>query len=70
LFRSRDRSDQLTAQIRIALAADANAFPPVERSAGELFRSVPVLEWVAGDVDMPHQEYEPYIGAGSTWVFR
>jgi ribosomal protein S18 acetylase RimI-like enzyme len=58
----------MTAQIRIALAADANAFPVVERSAGELFRSVPGLEWVADDVDTPHQEYEPHIRAGSTWV--
>jgi ribosomal protein S18 acetylase RimI-like enzyme len=58
----------MTAQIRIALLPDANALPVVERSAGELFRSVPGLEWVADDVDMQPQEYEPHIQAGSTWV--
>lgn len=58
----------MTPRIRLALLPDATAFPAVERSAGELFRSVQGLMWVADDIDMPAQAYEPHIRAGSAWV--
>jgi GNAT superfamily N-acetyltransferase len=58
----------MTLRIRTALLPDATAFPAVERSAGELFRSVPGLAWVADDVDTPAHAYESHIRAASTWV--
>jgi hypothetical protein len=37
------------AVIRPAIAADAALLPEVERSAGESFRSIPDLAWLADD---------------------
>jgi len=38
-------------QIKQTRAADAAFLPTVERSAGEVFRTIPSLSWIADDDD-------------------
>lgn len=54
--------------VRLARAEDAEALPGVEDSAGELFRGLPDLSWVAEDVSAPPAFYAPLIEAGLVWV--
>ncbi|MDR2325521.1 MAG: GNAT family N-acetyltransferase [Acidovorax sp.] len=54
--------------LRLARLEDSAALPPIERSAAQLFKNVPGLEWLAdGDV-MSAQAHERLIAQGSVWV--
>jgi GNAT superfamily N-acetyltransferase len=58
----------MNAIIRIARPADAVQLPGIERSAGDSFRSVPDIAWVA-DHPVPPAEFNlPLIAAGTVWV--
>ncbi|MFJ2995209.1 GNAT family N-acetyltransferase [Pandoraea sp. NPDC087047] len=56
------------AHIRIATPGDAPALPPVDRSAGELFRSLPELAWLADGEGMPVARHRELIERGVVWV--
>jgi GNAT superfamily N-acetyltransferase len=54
--------------IRLAVRADAARLPDIERSAGELFSTIPALAWIAdGDV-MSAEAHGRFIQAGTCWV--
>mgnify|MGYP000053040848 CR=1 FL=1 len=54
--------------IRRARRDDAAALPAIERSAGEAFRSLPALSWIADDGVMPADEHRRVIDEGTCWV--
>lgn len=54
--------------IRIARAADAVLLPALERSAGESFRTVPDLAWVADGEDLSIERYGELIAGDATWL--
>lgn len=54
--------------IRKATAEDATSLPVLERSAGEAFRSVSGLEWIADDEVMSADHHAVYIDEGTVWV--
>ncbi len=51
-----------------ALPEDAALLPAIERSAGERFRSIPALAWIADADDLPVARYRALIAAGASWV--
>ncbi|MES2045063.1 MAG: GNAT family N-acetyltransferase [Pseudomonadota bacterium] len=53
---------------RLANAADAPFLPGVERSAGEAFRAIDDLAWVADTADLSVEGYAALIADGATWV--
>lgn len=53
--------------IRLAPQAHAALFPAIERSAGEAFRAIPDLAWIADHTVSPAEEYLPMIAAGTVW---
>jgi predicted N-acetyltransferase YhbS len=59
---------QMTVSIRLATPADAAMLPDIERSAGEIFREISGLEWIADDHVMTADQHLPAIFAGSVWV--
>src|SRR3569833_2363807 len=54
--------------IRLAEAADAPLLPAVERAAGEAFRAIDDLAWVADTADLSVEGYAALLAAGTTWV--
>jgi GNAT superfamily N-acetyltransferase len=54
--------------IRLAELADANELPELECSAGQRFRTVPHLAWLADGDDMPVDRHREYIEQGTEWV--
>src|SRR3569623_413962 len=54
--------------IRLAEAAHAPLLPAVERSAGEAFRAIDDLAWVADTADLSVEGYAALIAAGAAWV--
>ena len=54
--------------IRRARAQDATYLPDIERSAGERFRSLQELAWIADDDPTPIEEHLDHIAAGTVWV--
>lgn len=54
--------------IRHTRASEAELLPEVERSAGEAFRSVPGLAWVADDDVLGSGEHRRLAEAGTSWV--
>src|SRR5690242_5565878 len=54
--------------IRTATPADAPLLPAVEKSAGEAFRALPDLAWIASDDVASVDSYLPLIAAGTVWV--
>jgi ribosomal protein S18 acetylase RimI-like enzyme len=56
------------ASIRKARPEDAAVLPAVEQSAGELFRTLPDLAWIADDQNQPAEAYLPLIANGTVWV--
>jgi GNAT superfamily N-acetyltransferase len=58
----------MTIAIRLARPDDAVLLPAVEQSAGELFRGLPDLAWIADDQNQPAEAYLPLIANGSVWV--
>lgn len=53
---------------RLGRAKDAVSLPAVERSAGESFRDVPDLAWVADHGATPLEECLELISEGTVWV--
>ncbi|TQV92721.1 GCN5-related N-acetyltransferase (GNAT) domain-containing protein [Cordyceps javanica] len=54
--------------IRETTAADAEKLPAVERSAGQAFRSVPELAWIAEDDPQTIRRHLELIESGVSWV--
>jgi GNAT superfamily N-acetyltransferase len=55
-------------EIRAAKAGDAQLLPPIERSAGELFRSDSELAWIADDDVQDVDTHLNFIANGTAWV--
>jgi GNAT superfamily N-acetyltransferase len=55
-------------RIRPGRAADAATLPDIERSAGDAFRTVPDIAWVADEPVQPAEINLPLIAAGTVWV--
>lgn len=58
----------MTILIRPARPADAAALVTVEASAGELFRTLPDLAWIADEPLGAPEDFLPLIAAGTVWV--
>lgn len=58
----------MTIQVRQAVEADASFLPAIERSAGEVFRTVPHLAWIATEDVMSVDRHLAYIRTGTSWV--
>ena len=56
------------ASIRLADCADAVFLPGLEQSAGELFRTLPELGWIADEPIGSVEEFLPFIAAGMVWL--
>lgn len=54
--------------VRVARPQDADLLPEVEHSAGESFRAIPDLAWIADDDVMPAAAHLPHVEAGTAWV--
>jgi GNAT superfamily N-acetyltransferase len=54
--------------IRLAVAEDAQFLPTIEQSAGELFRTLPELAWIADEQIGTAEEFLPLVLAGTVWV--
>jgi len=54
--------------IRSARMEEAESLPAVERSAGELFSTVPGLAWIADDGVTPPADHRAAITDGTVWV--
>ncbi|MFA5963934.1 MAG: GNAT family N-acetyltransferase [Sphingomonas sp.] len=52
----------------MAHAADAPFLPAVERSAGEAFRAIDDLAWIADAEDLSVERYATLIAGGAAWV--
>lgn len=57
----------MSLHIRPARPDEAEVLPPIERSAGERFRSIGLDELADGD-DLPPEFHRPLAEQGSTWV--
>lgn len=58
----------MAALIRPANRSDAALLPDIERSAAELFRTVPALAWIADDDVLSPEVHLRFIAAGTAWV--
>ncbi|GEN98174.1 N-acetyltransferase GCN5 [Novosphingobium sediminis] len=58
----------MTFSIRPTLPADAPLLPAIEQSAGELFRTVPELAWLADGDNIPPTRHLELIADGACWV--
>ncbi len=58
----------MTPLIRPATGSDAPSLPDIERSAAELFRTVPALAWIADDDVLSPEVHLRFIAAGTEWV--
>ena len=54
--------------VRPAEIRDADILPEIERSAGEVFRSVTELAWVADHEVMAAEAHKTHIAQGTVWV--
>ncbi|MEP6482838.1 MAG: GNAT family N-acetyltransferase [Rudaea sp.] len=54
--------------IRETRIEDAARLPDIERSAGEAFRAIPALAWLADGEDHPESTHVAHIDAGTSWV--
>jgi predicted N-acetyltransferase YhbS len=55
-------------RVRLTTKADAALLPDVERSAGDLFRTIPELAWVADHSVTSEAEHLAFIANGLSWV--
>ena len=58
----------MTFSIRQSRVDDAPHLPAIERSAGDLFRTVPDLAWIADGDDMSVDRHLEFIAKGTSWV--
>jgi GNAT superfamily N-acetyltransferase len=54
--------------IRVAEIKDAELLPGIERSAGERFRQIPELAWIADGDDLPVEHHLRLIPQRTSWV--
>jgi GNAT superfamily N-acetyltransferase len=54
--------------IRPARAEDAEALPAIEQSAGEAFRAIPELAWLADGDNVSVERHRALIAAGACWI--
>jgi len=54
--------------IRRAEIRDADALPDIEQSAGETFRLIPGLAWLADGDNIPAERHRQLIAQGACWV--
>ncbi|GLS18242.1 N-acetyltransferase [Labrys miyagiensis] len=54
--------------IRLAEPTDAAYFPAIEQSAGELFRTIEDLAWIADSENLTDPHYAELIRCGASWV--
>jgi GNAT superfamily N-acetyltransferase len=54
--------------VRRTTAADAALLPSIERSAGEAFRAIDFLAWLADGEDHPESTHLAHVEAGTSWV--
>jgi GNAT superfamily N-acetyltransferase len=54
--------------IRPAQAEDAEVLPQIEQSAGEAFRAIPELAWLAEGENISVEQHCALIAAGACWV--
>jgi GNAT superfamily N-acetyltransferase len=54
--------------IRLAEPTDAAYFPAIEQSAGETFRTIEDLAWIADSENLTDPHYAELIGCGASWV--
>lgn len=54
--------------VRPATAADVPLLPAVERSAGQAFKQIPDLAWIADDDGQSEQRHLELIKSGVSWV--
>lgn len=54
--------------VRPTTAGDAAALPAIERSAGEAFRSIPGLGWIADDDVLSEESHIGYARSSTSWV--
>jgi ribosomal protein S18 acetylase RimI-like enzyme len=54
--------------IRLSTSTDALHFPALEQSAGELFRTIKELAWVADSENLTDPDYAELIRSGPSWV--
>jgi ribosomal protein S18 acetylase RimI-like enzyme len=54
--------------IRRAEITDAEALPAIERSAGQAFRQIPDLAWLADEDDLSAEWHRRMIVQGTSWV--
>jgi GNAT superfamily N-acetyltransferase len=55
-------------RIRPTKEQDVHILPEIERSAGECFRSLPALAWVADDGNLSAEEHLQYVMEETSWV--
>lgn len=53
---------------RIAREVDAEALPDIEQSAGEAYRRIAELAWIADDDNQTVERYRELIAKGTCWV--
>src|SRR6185369_10133270 len=54
--------------IRLTKVEDVNVLPEIESSAGETFRDLPHLAWIADDENMSIDLHLKYVLQGTSWV--
>jgi GNAT superfamily N-acetyltransferase len=60
--------EAVTFSIRLATSVDVPLLPPIERSAGQIFKQIEGLEWIATDQVMSEELHQIAVDAGSAWV--
>lgn len=55
-------------RIRLGTPEDAPYLPAIEHSAGERFRTIPSLAWVADNGEQPEHRHRQLIALGTEWV--
>ncbi|WP_292173833.1 hypothetical protein [Mesorhizobium sp.] len=54
--------------VRIAQEADAQSLPDIEQSAGEAYREIADLAWIADDDNLTVERHRELIAKGTCWV--
>lgn len=60
--------DRQAFAVRRTRIADAPLLPAIERSAGEAFRQIPSLAWLADGDDHPVATHLAHIRSGTSWI--
>lgn len=68
MFAGKGHFIEMRTQVRTAEERDAALLPDVERSAGEAFREVPGLAWIADDEVKSAAQHAAYARVGTSWV--